>query len=238
MMETSILREHVLISLVPWLVAVVVGGSLGYLCARVIHGLFSTLPGLRRPSTLLPWRTIVMTLPLLFPFIPILIGLGVFAGATVVGFFVVILAWPFITSTVLECWYPSKPDVRLVGGIRTLAVASVIVAALAPLVTGSGGAGVLIFREGYQSHDLARMLRGLGVVVLLSLISDLFLGALQFLLSRTRSNPNRSKVRPANHATPMSPNHESETASGSVSRTSQYVPPFLCDIEPLWEHSG
>jgi ABC-type proline/glycine betaine transport system permease subunit len=237
-MGTSILGEHLLISLVPWLAGVVVGGSLGYICARVIHRLFSTLPNLRRPSTLLPWRTVVMTLPLLFPLIPILIGLGVGAGATVVGFFVFILAWPFITGTVLERWYPSRPDVRLVGGIRTLAVASVIVATLAPLVTGSGGAGVLIFREGYQSHDLARILRGLVVVVLLSLISDLFLGALQFLLSRTRSNPNRGKARPTNHATPMSPNHKSETASGSVSRTSQYVPPFICDIEPVWERSG
>jgi ABC-type proline/glycine betaine transport system permease subunit len=232
-METSILGEHALISLVPWLVAVVVAGGLGYICAREIRSLFSTLPGLRTGSMLLPWRTIVMTLPLLFPFIPAIIGLGVFAGTTVVGFYVFILAWPFITSTVLERWYPSRPDVRLVGGIRTLAVASVIVATLAPLVTGSGGAGVLIFREGYQSLDYARMLRGFAVVVLLSLISDLFLGALQFLLSRTRSSSNPGKARPTNHATPMSPNRASETASGPVSKTSQYVPPFLCDTEPI-----
>lgn len=232
-METSILGEHVLISLVPWLVGVVVGGSLGYICARVIHSLFSTLPGLRRPSTLLPWRTVVMTLPLLSPLIPALIGLGVVAGATVVGLFVFIFALPFIAGTVLERWYPSTPDVRLVGDVRTLAVASVMVATLTPLVTGSGGAGVLIFREGYQSLDYARMFRGFAVVVLLSLIGDLLLGALQFLLSRTRSNPNRGKARVANHATPMSLNHESETTGGSGPRSSQYVPPFLCDAESV-----
>jgi ABC-type proline/glycine betaine transport system permease subunit len=193
MMETSILGEHLLISLVPWLVGVVVGGSLGYICARGIRGLFSALPGLRRPSTLLPWRTVVMTLPLLFPLIPALVGLGVVAGATMVGFFVFVFALPFIAGIVLEHWYPSTPNVRLVGGIRTLAVASVIVATLAPVVTGSGGAGVLI-REGYQSVDYARMLRGLALVIVLSLIGDLLLGALQFLLSRTRSNSNRGKA--------------------------------------------
>jgi ABC-type proline/glycine betaine transport system permease subunit len=206
MMETSILGEHLLISLVPWLVGVVVGGSLGYICARGIRSLFSALPGLRRPSTLLPWRTVVMTLPLLFPLIPALIGLGVVAGATMVGFFVFVFALPFIAGTVLEHWYPSTPNVRLVGGIRTLAVASVIVATLTPVVAGSGGAGVFIFREGYQSLDYARMLRGFAMVVLLSLIGDLLLGALQFLLSRTRSNSNRGKAQVTHHATPMSLN--------------------------------
>ena len=204
-METSILGEHLLISLVPWLVGVAVGGSLGYICARGIRGLFSALPGLRRPSTLLPWRTVVMTLPLLFPLIPALTGLGVVAGATMVGFFVFVFALPFIAGTVLGRWYPSTPNVRLVGGIRTLAVASVIVATLTPVVAGSGGAGVLI-REGYQSLDYARMLRGLAVVIVLSLIGDLLLGALQFLLSRTRSNSNRGKAQVTNHATPMSLN--------------------------------
>ena len=66
-MEVHILSEHLMISLLPWLVGVFVGGSLGYICARVIHGLFSALPRLRRPSTLVPWRTAVMTLPLLSP---------------------------------------------------------------------------------------------------------------------------------------------------------------------------
>ena len=102
--------------------------------------------------------------------------------------------------------------ILLIGGIRTLAVASVIVASLAPLVTGSGGAGVLI-REGYQSLDYARMLRGLAVVIVLSLVGDLLLGALQFLLSRTRSNSNRSKARATNHATPMSLNSASAKRS-------------------------
>ena len=229
-MEVHILSEHLMISLLPWLVGVLVGGSLGYICARVIHSLFSTLPGLRRPSTLLPWRTAVMALPLLSPLIPVLIGLGVIAGATAVGFLVSVFALPFIAGIVLEHWYPSTPDVRLAGGIRTLAVASVIVATLMPPVVGSGGAGVLI-REGYQSLDYARTFGGLAIVVLLSLIVDLLLGALQFLLSQPRSNPNRGKARVTNHATPMSLDSRSEATSGSDSKILEFVSPFLCDVE-------
>jgi hypothetical protein len=229
-METSILSEHLMISLLPWMVGVLLGGSLGYICARGIRSLFSTLPGLHRPSTLLPWRTVMMTLPLLSPLIPVLTGLGVIAGATAVGSLVFIFALPFIAGTVLECWCPSTPDVRLVSGIRTLAVASVIVATLAPLVTGSGGAGVLIY-EGYQSLDYARMYRGLALVILLSLVVDLLLGALQYLFSQPWSNPNRNKARAVNHATPMSLNSRSEATGGSDSGNPQFVPPFLCDVE-------
>jgi hypothetical protein len=143
---------------------------------------------------------------------------------------ILVFALPFVAGTVLERWYPSTPDVRLVGGIRTLAVASVVVATLAPLVTGSGGAGVLIY-EGYQSLDYVQILRGLTLVVLLSLIVDLLLGALQYLFSQPRSNPNRGKARALNHATPMSLNPRSEAAGGSDSRNPQFVPPFLCDPE-------
>lgn len=228
-MEPFILSEHLMISLLPWLVGVLLGGSLGYICARGIRCLFSTLPGLHRPSTLLPWRTVMMALPLLSPLIPVLIGLGVVAGATAVGALVFVFALPFIAGTVLECWYPSTPDVRLVGGIRTLAVASVIVATLAPLATDSGGAGVLIY-EGFQSLDYAQMGRGLALVILLSLIIDLLLGALQYLFSQPRSNPNRNKARALNHATPMSLN-PTEAAGGSDLRYPQFVPPFLCDVE-------
>ena len=110
-------------------------------------------------------------------------------------------------------------------------MASVIVATLMPPVVGSGGAGVLI-REGYQSLDYAQMFGGLAIVVLLSLIVDLLLGALQFLLSQPRSNPNRGKARVTNHATPMSLNPGSEAISGSDSKILEFVPPFLCDAEP------
>ena len=181
-MNVSIFGEHLLISLVPWLAGVVIGGGLGYACALVARRLFSTLPGLHRASMLLPWRTVVVTLPLMSPLIVIYIGLGRGAGAVMVGLFVFLFALPFTVAALLEQWYPSPLVVRLIAGARTLATASVAVAAVGPPLAGSGGAGLLIFQQGMLLLDYPQMLRGFAIVVLLALMIDILLGVLQLLL--------------------------------------------------------
>jgi hypothetical protein len=191
----AVLVEHSLISLAPWLVGVVVGGGLGYACALVARVLISALPGLRSASMLLPWRTIAVTVPLLSPLIPVVLGLGTLAGATMVALFVFLFALPFTTSTLLQHWYPSPLVVCLVGGFRTLAAASVVVATCTPMVSGSGGAGVLIFREGWQLLDYSLVLRGLCLVALLALLADVLLGALQCLLGRASAQALEHEVR-------------------------------------------
>lgn len=178
------LGQHFLISLVPWLAGVIVGGGFGYVCALVAHSLFSAFPGLRRPSMLLPWRTVAVTLPLLSPVVPVFVGLGMVAGGVMVGLFVFLFALPFTVVTLLDHWYASPVLMRLIGGARTLATGSVAVAAVTTVVGGGGGAGWLIF-EGMQLLDYPAMLRGFSIVFLLALMSDILLGALQLLLSLT-----------------------------------------------------
>jgi len=184
-MNVSTFGEHLLISLVPWFAGAVIGGGLGYACALVARRLVSTFPGLRRASMLLPWRTVSVTLPLLSPLVVIPVGLGVVAGAAMVGLFVLLFALPFTVVALLEQWYPSPLAVRLIAGARTLATASVAVAAVGPLVAGSGGAGVLIFQQGMRLLDYSQMLMGFSIVVLVALAIDLLLGALQLLFSCT-----------------------------------------------------
>ena len=185
-MKLSVIGQHLLISLLPWLAGVLVGGGLGYACALVVRSLFSTLPGLRRASILLPWRTVIVTLALgvLSPLVPVLIGLGTVAGAAIVALFVFLFAFPFTVATLLEHWYPSPLVVRLIAGSRILATASVAVAAFTAVLVGSGGAGALIF-EGWRLLDRAQVLRGFSIVVVLALIIDVLLGALQLLFART-----------------------------------------------------
>lgn len=183
-MYGTTLCQHFLISLVPWLAGVVVGGSLGYACALLARGIFSALPGLRGPSMLLPWRTIAVTLLLLSPVVPVFVGLGVVAGGVIVALFALLFALPFTVVTLLDHWYPSPVLVRLIGGARTLATASVAVAAVTTAVGGGGGAGWLIF-EGMKLLDYTAMLRGFSIVALLALMIDILLGALQLLLSLT-----------------------------------------------------
>lgn len=185
-MNVSVVGEHLLISLVPWLAGVVVGGGLGYACALVARSLFSTLPGLRRASILLPWRTVAVSLALvvLSPFVPVLVGLGTVAGATMVALFVLVFALPFTVVTLLEHWCPSPLAVRLIAGSRILATASVAVATSTARVAGSGGAGALIYKA-MRLLDRPQMLRGFLIVVVLALMMDILLGALQLLFART-----------------------------------------------------
>jgi ABC-type proline/glycine betaine transport system permease subunit len=79
--------------------------------------------------------------------------------------------------------------VRFIARARTLATASVAVAAVGPPVAGSGGAGVLIF-QGMRLLDHAQMLRGFSIVVLLALLVDVLFGALQLLFYRWNFDAN------------------------------------------------
>ncbi len=194
-MNVSTFGEHLLISLVPWLAGAIVGGGLGYACALVAHRLFSTFPGLRKASMLLPWRTVSVTLPLLSPLVVIPVGLGIVAGAVMVGLFVFLFALPFTMAILLEQWYPSPLAVRLIAGAKTLATASVAVAAVGPPMAGGGGAGVLIF-QGMRFLDYAQVLRGFSIVVFLALTIDVLLGVLQLLFARTsKSQPVQEGLR-------------------------------------------
>jgi len=68
-MDTSVLTQHLLISLAPWLVAVIIAGALGTVWALAARSLFSRVPAQQRASILLPWRTVAVGLPLLSPLV-------------------------------------------------------------------------------------------------------------------------------------------------------------------------
>lgn len=186
-MNISILGEHLLISIVPWLIGVAVGGGLGYVCALAARSLFSARPGLRRVAMLLPWRTVAVTLALvvlLSPAIATLVGLGRGAGMISVGLFVFVFALPFTVGSLLEPWHPSALVVRLISGSRTLATASVAVAVVTDLSSGSGGVGSLIF-GGITRLDKSQTLKGFFMVAFMALIIDVLLGVLQIVPHRT-----------------------------------------------------
>jgi hypothetical protein len=183
--NASVLAQHLLISLLPWLVGVIVAGGLGTVWTPAAHSLFSRFPSLHSASMLLPWRTVALSLSLLSPLVMIRVGLGAVATGIVVGLFVFLLALPFAVVIRLEKRYSSPLMVHFVAGGRTLAVASVVVAAVTAPLTGGGGGGSLMF-AGMRVLDYAQMLRGFAVVVILALMIDLVPGALQLLLSQGR----------------------------------------------------
>jgi len=182
----SVASEHLLISIVPWLIGIVTGGGLGYGIGLAARRSFCTHPGLRRAAILLPWRTVAVTLglaALMSPFTVERLGLGVAAGQVNVGLVVFVFALPSTVSTLLEYWSPSALVVRLINKARTLAVVSVAVAVMAHL-SGSGGAGALIW-QGLRDLDDAQLFRGFSVVGVLALIVDVLLGTLQLIFPHT-----------------------------------------------------
>lgn len=185
-MIISVIGQHLLISILPWLIGTVVGGGLGYACALVARSVVSTHPGLRRAAMLLPWRTIAVTLTLVALLSPLTVehfGLGLEAGQVSVGFFVFVFALPLTVGTFLDHWSPSPLVIRLIAKARMLALVSVAVAVMTYLM-GSGGAGTLIW-QGMQNLDNAQLLKGFSIVAVLALVVDVLLGTLQLVFSRT-----------------------------------------------------
>lgn len=182
-MDISVLTQHLLISLLPWLVAVIIAGGLGTVWALAARSVFSRAPAWRSVSLLLPWRTVAVNLPLLSPSVARRVGLGPVAAGIAVGLFVFLFALPLTVVVRLERWHPSPSVARFVAGIRTLAAASVALAAAAAPAVGGGGAGPLIL-EGMRASDYPEMLGGFLVVIILALMIDLALGTLQWRLSQ------------------------------------------------------
>lgn len=178
----TIVAQHLLISLLRWLVGITLGGGLGYACALVSRALFSKRPALRRPLMVVPWRTIAVTLPLLSAFVPAVLGLGMVTGMAIVGLFVFSFSFPFTVATLLDHWNPSMLLSHLIGGARTLGTASVVVAAATAVVGRGGGAGAMIF-YGMSIPEHGELRVGLSIVVLLALMVDVLLGGLQLLFS-------------------------------------------------------
>jgi hypothetical protein len=181
-MDGSILSQHVLISLLLWLIAVLLAAGLGTLWTLLARGLFSRVPALRRASMLLPWRTVAVSLPLLSPSAATRVGLGPTAAGIAVGLFVFLFALPPTVTARLETWYPLAARVRFIAWVRTLAAASVTVAAVAAPTVGGGGAGFLIL-EGMRAMDHGQMSGGFFAVVILALVINLALDAAQMLFS-------------------------------------------------------
>lgn len=172
---------HLLITCIPWLIGLAIGGGLGVLCGLGIRTLHSASPALRRTLVLLPWRTFVMgfLMAVWSPLIASLMGLGPITGGVMVVGSVSVLGTTFVATTLYEYWYPSPLASRLAAGTRTLAVASGLIAAGVDLL-GGGGLGYIIL-EAVRLSQYGVMWKGLLAVLALALVLDLTLGLVQMI---------------------------------------------------------
>lgn len=194
-MTTAIVVEHLLISLGGWLLGVTLGGALGALIAYGTRRLFSATPNLRRVSTLIPGRTVLLNL-LIVAWTPasiMVMGLRPSAGLLNMSLVMALFTLPLMLSLLLERWYPSRFAVRVIAGLRTLATTSLV----ATIFWGdSHGIGGYMSRSLNDLH-VEGLFQGWLVLAILVLILDVSLGIVQLMVS------DRLEVRQALHsATP------------------------------------
>jgi len=193
-MTFQYIAQHLLLSLVPWLIGSTLGGVIGYGIALLIKKIFIGFPGLRGLMVFAPWRTIIMvTLLLVYsPLIVVWVGLGSSATLLMVGFFVLLLALPITTGILIEKWYPSSIAVRLAAAARTLATSSIVLTVTAGIYSTGGLGPIMIEHMRLLEHSSAYSIYL--VVLLITLMVDILLGILQLFL--VRSTENEALARP------------------------------------------
>lgn len=129
---------------------------------------------------MIPWRSIVVATPLLFPLIPLWVGLGSFAGALMVGAFVFVFALPLAAIIFIERERPPRLANRLAGLARTLASASVVIAVFAGW-TGGGGLGHAL-SQAWMHMEYAQAAGIFWEIVAITLLVDILLGVVQSML--------------------------------------------------------
>lgn len=178
-MATSIIIDHIVISIVAWLVGVAVGGAAGYLCSVLARALFASVPNSRTLSILIPWRTVLLGLLMVTwtPTIVLVVGLGRVADMITTALVTSFLAAPLVVSVFLENSYPSPLAIRLIAALRTLGTASPVILAAAGMFAGGGIGGTMLTATMLLQYNL--LLQAWLVVVSLVLVVDILLGIVQ-----------------------------------------------------------
>lgn len=180
----SELLQHLWLTLAPWLIGMVLGGGLGHLISLFLRRFFGTSLSLRTWFTIIPWRTGVAFILLTAIYSPYLIryfGLGFTTALLKLGIVSFILSFTLTIYSFLILQETPTIFLRLVSISRTMAVAMAYFAITAADV-GADGAGVLI-NDSLVKLDNEIFFNGVFVVVLISVVLDVFIGVIQILVS-------------------------------------------------------
>ena len=181
-MSTIQVGLQLFISIVPWLIGAGLGGGLGYWIARDLRRSIDARPQRRRLFLLVPWRSLIVSLPFLSFFMPMLTGLGLFSGALIVGIFVFIFVAPFTTTTLLNNWFPLPLRIRLASMGRLAAVGAVSVAAATGVIGGFAASSVML--QALQLMDYGQFFGVFFMVFVVALLVDVLFGVVEFVFYR------------------------------------------------------
>ena len=177
--------SHVIVSIVPWIIAVLAGGALGYILAITFRSWIRRSPGIFFYSAIFPWRSIAALISLIaitYPWIQMRYGLGDASGIFSMG--IILIAWsvPCTMQAIFQHWFETTLRVRMVSTYRMLAIVSIAITAIT-----LHGTGYMIIYAGLQNLNDAITFQGYALTGGILLIVDLILGFIQFWLSRLKT---------------------------------------------------
>jgi hypothetical protein len=176
--------EHLEISLIPWIAALIIGGGLGYLIAILIRRAVQRFPRIRTFLILFPWRSVIAWIALVAISSPVLLikyGLGPRSQIATNVTVLFLIVFPWSIQTFLGSWFPSAGGEKAFSIARTLGVLSLTITTILRF-----GIGIYIER-GASLGDLTIMSRGFGIVGVLLLVLDILLGLIQLVVLRNSS---------------------------------------------------
>jgi ABC-type nitrate/sulfonate/bicarbonate transport system permease component len=187
-MEVShVIYQHILTTVMVFLIGFLIGGGLGILLAWLFRLLYKAVPSLRPPLMVFPWRTVLFALVLFFgSAMPSIVAASQRLkpnAAVYPAMAFLLLVIFFVAEAGLNQWLPTGPAVRWLGVARTFAVTCGVIVALG---ANAAGSGILYYAQiiTSQTFKLDGYWTALGVVMGLGLIFDLVIGIFQMFLAQ------------------------------------------------------
>lgn len=197
--------EHLKISLISIVIAILLGGILGILVSEfrrsskpvlgIINFLY-TIPSISMLGFLIPFSgignvtaVIALTFYALMPMVR-----NTYTGITNVDQNIIEAARG-MGSTDSQILFKIKLPLALpviMSGIRNMVIMTIALAGIASFI-GAGGLGVAIYR-GITTNNAAMTMAGSLLIAVIALLSDFILGMVEKLLQRKRRTKNRKKI--------------------------------------------
>lgn len=177
-LNLSLNLYHLLVSLIPWGIATVVGGGLGYVLAVLLRRWFQNHPHGINYLVLLPWRSIVIWVAHVLIYSPSFLiwqfGLGPFSTGLTVGIVLSLLIIPTSVRVFMRSIFPPNLKEDAISIVRLAAILSIVLT-----VFLNDGVGYYLNRAS-STNDFQKMGLGYEIVGVMLLGIDLLFGLIQF----------------------------------------------------------
>ncbi len=178
----QIVLYHLASTFIPWLIMMILGGTLGYLLAFFLRKWIHRSLRLLLSLTFFPWRSIASSSALVAissPLVIITFGLGSLSTLITVGVTLLVFIVPITAQVFLFTSYPLSQSQRLFSFARTLAVLATALPVLFHMGIGNPIDWALSSNNEQQAYEYY------GITCGMMLLLDILLGTIIFILNKS-----------------------------------------------------